>query len=231
VHVGKVEASKGGDGDVLGAVPGEEVPGLIVGEKTGNRCRRRRWDDRRRRHGLDGRRNNGRGLDGRGIDRCFGRGLDALPVNDGRWHGRRRREGLGGAGTPGDDDGTHEGEGAVGTRQWHGSSLARRAGAGAGPERSRRIVQSHNPPCGAHVHVHNRAPQEVRMARKTKGTQPLPEELLDRSIGVLEGPVNRVVERVWKSRLVVLPLGLGFKVTTVLLGRLLKGAKPKKERR
>jgi hypothetical protein len=69
------------------------------------------------------------------------------------------------------------------------------------------------------------------MARKAKGTQPLPEELLDRSIGVLEGPVNRVVERVWKSRLVVLPLGLGFKVTTVLLGRLLKGAKPKKERR
>jgi uncharacterized protein (TIGR00255 family) len=71
VHVGKVEASKGGDGDVLGAVPGEEVPGLIVGEETGNRCRRRRWDDRRRRHGLDGRRNNERGLDGRGIDRCM----------------------------------------------------------------------------------------------------------------------------------------------------------------
>jgi len=69
------------------------------------------------------------------------------------------------------------------------------------------------------------------MARKAKGTQPLPEELLDRSIGVLEGPVNRVVERVWKSRLVVVPLGIGFKVTTVVLGRLLKGSKAKKERR
>ena len=69
------------------------------------------------------------------------------------------------------------------------------------------------------------------MARKAKGTQPLPEELLDRSIGVLEGPVNRVVERVWKSRLVVVPLGIGFKVTTVVLGHLLKGSKAKKERR
>jgi hypothetical protein len=67
--------------------------------------------------------------------------------------------------------------------------------------------------------------------KKAKGTQPLPEELLDRSIGVLEGPVNRIVERVWKSRLVLLPMGLGFKVTTVVLGRLLHGPKPKKERR
>ena len=67
--------------------------------------------------------------------------------------------------------------------------------------------------------------------KKDRGSQPLPEELLDRGIGVLEGPVNRVVERVLKSRLVLVPVGLTFKVTTVVLGRLLKGQKPKKERR
>jgi len=59
--------------------------------------------------------------------------------------------------------------------------------------------------------------------------QPLPEELLDRGIGVLEGPVNRVLERLWKSRIVLLPIGLSVKITTktiaVLLGR------PKVERR
>ena len=53
--------------------------------------------------------------------------------------------------------------------------------------------------------------------------------LLDRGIGVLEGPLNRVIERVWKSRLVLVPVGLTFKVTTVVLGRLIHGKKPKRQ--
>jgi hypothetical protein len=58
------------------------------------------------------------------------------------------------------------------------------------------------------------------MAKKKKqyGDQPLPEELLDRGIAILEGPLNRVMERVLKSRLVLWPVGLSFKVTTRLLG-------------
>lgn len=73
------------------------------------------------------------------------------------------------------------------------------------------------------------------MAKKQKGSQALPEELLDRGISVLEGPLNRVIERVWRSRVVLIPVGLTFKVTTVVLGRLIHGKKPprpsKQERR
>ncbi len=65
--------------------------------------------------------------------------------------------------------------------------------------------------------------------KKTDGPQPLPEELLDRGIGVLEGPVNRVVERVLKSKIVLLPLGLSMKITTTTLAILL--GRPKRERR
>jgi hypothetical protein len=32
--------------------------------------------------------------------------------------------------------------------------------------------------------------------KKQYGDQPLPEELLDRGIAILEGPLNRVMERV-----------------------------------
>ena len=35
--------------------------------------------------------------------------------------------------------------------------------------------------------------------------------------------MNRVIERVLKSRLVLVPVGLTFKVTTVVLGRLVHG--------
>lgn len=51
------------------------------------------------------------------------------------------------------------------------------------------------------------------MAKAKRGADtPLPEELLDRSIGVLEGPLNRVLERVLRSRLVLLPIGVSVKV-------------------
>jgi hypothetical protein len=69
------------------------------------------------------------------------------------------------------------------------------------------------------------------MAKKQHdGSLPLPDEWLDRGLAVLEGPLNRVVERVWKSRLVVVPLGLTFKVTTVVWGRMLHGKKPPRSR-
>ena len=51
------------------------------------------------------------------------------------------------------------------------------------------------------------------MAKKKRADLPLGEELLDRGLGVLEGPLNRVVERVLKSRVVLVPVGLSLKVT------------------
>ena len=60
---------------------------------------------------------------------------------------------------------------------------------------------------------------------KARADQPIPEALLDKSISIIEGPVNRVVERVLKSRVVLYPIGLSFKVTTAVLARLM-GAPP-----
>ncbi len=60
---------------------------------------------------------------------------------------------------------------------------------------------------------------------KARPDQPIPEALLDKSISLLEGPVNRVVERIWKSRVVLYPMGLSFKLTTTLLAQVM-GAPP-----
>ena len=58
---------------------------------------------------------------------------------------------------------------------------------------------------------------------KTRAAADLPEELLDRSIGVLEGPVNAVVERVLRSRVVLWPLGLslaiGWRAAALMMGK------------
>ena len=64
-----------------------------------------------------------------------------------------------------------------------------------------------------------------RMAKATKRGPdvPLSEELLDRSIGLLEGPLNSVIERVLKSRLVLLPVGLGVTIAAKTLGFILHG--------
>lgn len=43
-----------------------------------------------------------------------------------------------------------------------------------------------------------------------KPKPPLPDELLDRGIGLLEGPVNRVAERVLSSTIVLAPLSLSM---------------------
>jgi len=42
---------------------------------------------------------------------------------------------------------------------------------------------------------------------------PLPEELFDRAIGIVEGPVNRAAERVFKSKIVLAPMGLWWTAT------------------
>ncbi|MBM4280123.1 MAG: hypothetical protein FJ137_05005 [Deltaproteobacteria bacterium] len=50
------------------------------------------------------------------------------------------------------------------------------------------------------------------MAKKNRADLPLGEELLDRSVALLEGPLNRLVERALKSRVVLVPLGVSLKV-------------------
>lgn len=73
------------------------------------------------------------------------------------------------------------------------------------------------------------------MAKQTKQARrgadvPLSEELLDRGIDLLEGPLNRVLERVLKSRVVLLPIGFSVMVTTKALGFVMHGPH-RKERR
>jgi hypothetical protein len=64
--------------------------------------------------------------------------------------------------------------------------------------------------------------QHGRMAKKQKtSAADLPEELLDRSIGVLEGPVNAVLERVLKSRLFLFPMGALQAITWRAVGKLM----------
>ena len=59
------------------------------------------------------------------------------------------------------------------------------------------------------------------MAKKTKsGAGDLPEELLDKSIGVLEGPVNNVLERVLKSRVFLWPVGLTQALAWKAIGKI-----------
>ncbi|MDF1562098.1 MAG: hypothetical protein P1V51_03595 [Deltaproteobacteria bacterium] len=41
-------------------------------------------------------------------------------------------------------------------------------------------------------------------------TTSLPEQALDRAIGFIEGPANRAAERLFKSRLLLTPMGLGW---------------------
>jgi hypothetical protein len=59
------------------------------------------------------------------------------------------------------------------------------------------------------------------MAKGPRPDLPLPEEALDKSIGVLEGPVNRVLERVWKSRVVLVPVGIVNAIVWKSLGAVL----------
>jgi hypothetical protein len=50
------------------------------------------------------------------------------------------------------------------------------------------------------------------MAKKKSADLAMAEELLDRSVALLEGPVNRILERALRSRIVLLPLGVSLKV-------------------
>jgi hypothetical protein len=51
------------------------------------------------------------------------------------------------------------------------------------------------------------------MARKHRADLPLAEEWLDRGVALLEGPLNRALERVMRSRVVLWPVGAGLAVT------------------
>ncbi|MDP2340776.1 MAG: hypothetical protein Q8O67_07455 [Deltaproteobacteria bacterium] len=66
------------------------------------------------------------------------------------------------------------------------------------------------------------------MAKKPSktGAADLPEELLDRSIGVLEGPVNAVLERVLKSRLFLWPVGLTQAIAWKAMGKIMGAVRP-----
>jgi hypothetical protein len=50
-------------------------------------------------------------------------------------------------------------------------------------------------------------------AKGDKPTEPLPEELLNKMIDVLEGPANRLAERVLSSRIVLAPVSIGLMLT------------------
>jgi len=54
------------------------------------------------------------------------------------------------------------------------------------------------------------------MARKHRADLPLAEEWLDRGVTLLEGPLNRALERVARSRVVLWPVGAGLAVTLKL---------------
>lgn len=59
------------------------------------------------------------------------------------------------------------------------------------------------------------------MAKKTVADLPLPEELLDKYIGFLEGPVNGLLEKALKSKIVLAPLGLSQAIVWKALGLVL----------
>lgn len=46
------------------------------------------------------------------------------------------------------------------------------------------------------------------MSKKPPVDRPLPEEAFDRFVSAVDGPVNRVVERAMKSRVLLAPAGL-----------------------
>ncbi len=59
------------------------------------------------------------------------------------------------------------------------------------------------------------------MAKKTAADLPFPEELLDKYIGFLEGPLNGLLERALKSKIVLAPLGLSNAILWKSLGLVL----------
>ncbi len=59
----------------------------------------------------------------------------------------------------------------------------------------------------------------------TKQKPPLPDELLDRGIGLLEGPANRLAERLLSSTVVLAPLSITMTLT-MRAAAFVKGALP-----
>jgi hypothetical protein len=56
-----------------------------------------------------------------------------------------------------------------------------------------------------------------------KPKPPLPDELLDRGIGLLEGPASRLAERLLSSTMVLAPLSITMSIT-MRVAALLRGA-------
>lgn len=70
------------------------------------------------------------------------------------------------------------------------------------------------------------------MSKKPKTADlPLPEELLDKYIGFLEGPVNGVFEKLLKSKIVLAPLGLSQAIVWKSLGLVLGRTSTKPSRK
>ncbi len=55
--------------------------------------------------------------------------------------------------------------------------------------------------------------------------EPLPEEMLDKMIDLVEGPMNTAGEKILSSRLVLAPLSLGMDLTFRAMARLMGRSK------
>ncbi len=56
-------------------------------------------------------------------------------------------------------------------------------------------------------------------SKKNRAPKDLPEEAFDRMIGVMDGPMNRVLEKVMKNRIVLAPLGLSMTLSMKALAK------------
>ncbi len=57
-------------------------------------------------------------------------------------------------------------------------------------------------------------------SKKNRAPKDLPEEAFDRMIGVLDGPLNRGLEKVMKSRIVLAPLGLSMTLSMKAMAKI-----------
>ncbi len=56
-------------------------------------------------------------------------------------------------------------------------------------------------------------------SKKNRAPKDLPEEAFDRMIGVLDGPLNRVLEKVMKNKIVLAPLGLSMTLSMKVMAK------------
>ncbi len=56
-------------------------------------------------------------------------------------------------------------------------------------------------------------------SKKNRAPKDLPEEAFDRMIGVLDGPMNKVLEKLMKNRIVLAPLGLSMTLSMKMMAK------------